>query len=235
MLTIEHLHAGYGPVQVLWDIALEIREGEIVALIGSNGAGKSTLLTVISGLIAPRRGKISFLGREITRAGSDVIVAQGLIHVPQGRRPFAGLTVRENLVQGAYARRGGANISAEIDRVLELFPALQKRIHLPAGRLSGGEQQMVAIGRGLMAKPKLLMIDEVSLGLAPVVVDAIIDAVEKINREEGTALFIVEQDVQIALEHAHRGYVLETGHIALADDAKKLLANDHVRAAYLGL
>jgi len=235
MLSIEHLDAGYGPAQVLWDVALEVRQGEIVALIGSNGAGKSTLLSVISGLIAPRRGKISFLGREITRAGSDEIVALGLIHVPQGRRLFAGLTVKENLMQGAYPRRDRANLKAEIDRALELFPVLEKRIQSPAGRLSGGEQQMVAIARGLMAKPKLLMIDEFSLGLAPVVVDAIIDAVEKINREEGTALLIVEQDVQIALEHAHRGYVLETGHIALADDAPKLLANAHVRTAYLGV
>jgi ABC-type branched-subunit amino acid transport system ATPase component len=234
MLVIENLDAGYNSVQVLNDIRLEVREGEIVALIGSNGAGKTTLLTVISGLLSPYRGKVWFASSDITRAGSDEIVARGLSHVPQGRRLFAGLTVRENLLQGAYTRRD-ANVKADLEKVLQLFPSLQLRIHTPAGKLSGGEQQMVAIGRGMMARPKLLMIDEMSLGLAPVVVDAMIAAVEQINRQQGTALLIVEQDVQIALQYAHRGYVLENGRITLSDTASNLLGNAHVQTAYLGV
>jgi branched-chain amino acid transport system ATP-binding protein len=234
MLQIEGLDAGYGALQVLWDVNLEVRAGEIVALIGSNGAGKTTLLTVISGLLPPRRGKIVFDGHEITRAGAEDIVARGLAHVPQGRHLFAGLTVKENLLQGAYARRDRAEVKRDLDRVLEWFPAIQRRLNLPAGKLSGGEQQMAAIGRGLMARPKLLMIDEMSLGLAPLVVDAIIKAVEQMNQERGTALLLVEQDVQVALEHAHRGYVLENGRIVLSETALTLLANDHIRTAYLG-
>ena len=235
MLTIEHLDAGYGSIQALWDVCLKVDEGEIVALIGSNGAGKTTLLTSISGLLDRWRGSISFCGRDITRAPSDEIVALGLVHVPQGRRLFVGLTVKENLMQGAYTRRDRANVNGDLDRVLQLFPALEKRLNTAAGKLSGGEQQMVAIGRGIMARPKLLLIDEMSLGLAPLVVDAMIDALEQINREQGTALLIVEQDVQVALEHAHRGYVIETGHIVLTGASQNLLANPHVRTAYLGV
>ncbi len=235
MLQIERLNAGYGQVQVLWDIDLQVREHEIVALIGSNGAGKTTLLTVISGLLKPYSGKISFGERDITHAGSDEIVRLGLSQVPQGRRLFAGLSVKENLLQGAFSRAKGAITQQDFDQVVELFPALQERLSTSAGRLSGGEQQMVAIGRGLMARPKLLMIDELSLGLAPVLVDNIFNALKQINAQQGTALLIVEQDVAVALEHAHRGYVIETGHIVLADDAQKLQANDHVRAAYLGV
>ncbi len=235
MLTIEHLDAGYGSIQALWDINLEVREGEMVALIGSNGAGKTTLLTAISGLLPRWRGSLAFDGHDITRAPSDEIVRRGIVHVPQGRRLFAGLTVRENLTQGAYARRDQANVTRDLDRVLDLFPALQERLHTSAGKLSGGEQQMVAIGRGMMARPKLLMIDEMSLGLAPLIVDTMISALEQINRAQGTALLLVEQDVQVALEHAQRGYVIETGHIALADTSQNLLANPHIRTAYLGV
>ena len=235
MLTIEHLDTGYGTVQALWDITLEVREGEIVALIGSNGAGKTTLLTAISGLLPHWRGSIVFDGCDITHGASDNIVAAGIVQVPQGRRLFVGLSVRENLMQGAFTRRDRANLKGDLDRVVDLFPALGKRMEIPAGKLSGGEQQMVAIGRGIMARPKLLMIDEMSLGLAPLVVDAMISALETINREQGTALFIVEQDVQVALEHAHRGYVIETGHIVLADMSQNLLANPHIQAAYLGV
>ena len=235
MLTVEHLDAGYGPVQVLWDLNLQVDANEIVALIGSNGAGKTTLLMAISGLLAPRRGKICFGEDEITHMPSDEIVARGLVHVPQGRRLFPGLTVKENLLQGAYTRRDQAEIRKDLSQVLELFPSLQRRLAMPAGKLSGGEQQMVAVGRGIMARPKLLLIDELSLGLAPLVVDTMMQALQRINRERGTALLIVEQDVQVALEYAHRGYVLETGHINLADQAPKLLANTHVRTAYLGL
>lgn len=235
MLTIEHLDTGYGTVQALWDITLEVREGEIVALIGSNGAGKTTLLTAISGLLPHWRGNIVFDGCDITHGASDNIVAAGIVQVPQGRRLFAGLSVRENLMQGAFTRRDRANLKGDLDRVVDLFPALGKRMEMPAGKLSGGEQQMVAIGRGIMARPKLLMIDEMSLGLAPLVVDAMISALETINREQGTALLLVEQDVQVALEHAHRGYVIETGHIVLADMSQNLLANPHIQAAYLGV
>ncbi len=235
MLTIDHLDAGYGTVQVLWDIHLEVNPGEIVALIGSNGAGKTTLLNVISGLLPPWRGQIRFEDRNLAHVAPDEIVARGLVHVPQGRRLFPGLSVRENLLQGAFTRRDRGNIAGDFDQILELFPSLQRRLPMPAGKLSGGEQQMVAIGRGLMARPKLLLIDEMSLGLAPLVVDAMIEALERINRERGTALLIVEQDVQVALTHAHRGYVLETGRVALSQAAGELLANEHVRAAYLGV
>lgn len=235
MLNVEHLDAGYGPVQVLWDIQLEIQDGEIVALIGSNGAGKTTLLNAISGLIPPRRGQVLFAGRDLAHVPADEIVARGLVHVPQGRRLFPGLSVRENLLQGAFTRRDRGNIQKDLAEVLELFPSLQRRLEMPAGRLSGGEQQMVALGRGLMAQPKLLMIDEMSLGLAPLVVDAMIKALEQINRQRGTALLIVEQDVQVALTRAHRGYVLETGRVAMADAAPKLLTDERVRTAYLGV
>ncbi|HEX9074151.1 MAG TPA: ABC transporter ATP-binding protein [Anaerolineae bacterium] len=235
MLTIEQLDTGYGTVQALWGITLEVREGEIVALIGSNGAGKTTLLTAISGLLSRWRGRIVFNGRDFTHGASNAIVAAGIVQVPQGRRLFAGLSVRENLMQGAFTRRDRANLKGDLDRVVDLFPALGKRMEMPAGKLSGGEQQMVAIGRGIMARPKLLMIDEMSLGLAPLVVDAMISALETINREQGTALLLVEQDVQVALEHAHRGYVIETGHIVLADMSQNLLANPHIQAAYLGV
>ncbi len=235
MLNVEHLDTGYGRVQILWDVALHVDESEIVALIGSNGAGKTTLLTAISGLLDRWRGIIAFDGRDLTRAPSHEIVASGIVHVPQGRRLFAGLTVRENLRQGAFARRDRANIEGDLARVIQLFPSLERHLNTPGGKLSGGEQQMVAIGRGMMARPKLLMIDELSLGLAPLVVDAIMDALEQVNREQGTAILLVEQDVQIALEHSHRGYVIETGHIVLSDSSQNLLANPHIQAAYLGL
>jgi branched-chain amino acid transport system ATP-binding protein len=234
MLKIENLSAAYGQVQVLWDIALEIREGEIVALIGSNGAGKSTLLSTISGLMKPRTGTLHFKGDDITTEPTDRLVQRGIVHVPQGRHLFAGLTVKENLLMGAYLRHDQAQIQKDLAWVLSLFPALERRFPLPAGKMSGGEQQMCALGRGLMAKPKLLMIDEFSLGLAPIVVEQLVGVIQTIN-QQGTTLLIVEQDVQIALENAHRGYVLETGHIVLADDAKTLLDNEHIRTAYLGI
>jgi ABC-type branched-subunit amino acid transport system ATPase component len=234
LLKIENLSAAYGQVQVLWDINLEIHAGEIVALIGSNGAGKSTLLSNVSGLMKPRAGRLWFDGADITDEPTDQIVQRGIVHVPQGRRLFAGLTVKENLLMGAYSRHNNAQVQNDLEWVLSLFPALQRRLSLPAGKMSGGEQQMCAIGRGLMARPRLLMIDEFSLGLAPIVVETLMSIVQTIN-QQGTTILIVEQDVQVALENAHRGYVLETGHIVLADDAPKLLANDHIRAAYLGV
>jgi len=234
MLSIENLSAAYGSVQVLWDVNLDVRDGEVVALIGSNGAGKTTLLSTISGLMQPRAGAIRFADSDITHCSSDQIVERGLVHVPQGRRLFAGLTVKENLLMGAYRRSDRPQVQKDLAWVLSLFPSLERRLSLPAGKMSGGEQQMCAIGRGLMAKPKLLMVDEFSLGLAPIVVEQLIGVIQTIN-QQGTTVLIVEQDVQVALENAHRGYVLETGHIVLADDAPKLLNNDHVRAAYLGV
>ena len=234
MLRVENLSAAYGAVQVLWDVNLEVGDGEIVALIGSNGAGKSTLLATISGLMRARAGVVRFGSEEITNCTTDQIVERGLVHVPQGRRLFAGLTVKENLLMGAYRRSDRAQVQADLEWVLGLLPALERRLNLPAGKMSGGEQQMCAIGRGLMAKPKLLMVDEFSLGLAPIVVEQLMEVIQTINRR-GTTVLVVEQDVQVALENAHRGYVLETGHVVLADTAGALLANDHVREAYLGV
>jgi len=234
MLKIENLNVGYGDVQVLWDVNLEVNEGEVVALIGSNGAGKSTLLWTISGLLKPMSGDITFDGRPIHTAPSDEIVSLGITQVPQGRRLFAALTVRENLMMGAYHRQDREGVREDYDFVLELFPRLGERIDLPAGSLSGGEQQMCAVGRGLMARPHLLMVDELSLGLAPIVVDAIYEAVSRV-RERGMTVLIVEQDVLIALEQANRGYVLDVGHITMTGSTQELLDDPRVKEAYLGL
>jgi len=234
LLRIEQLDAGYGAVQVLWDVALEVRRGEVVALVGSNGAGKSTLLRTISGLLRPWRGRVWWGGREIAGLPPEAIVRLGMAHVPQGRRLFADLTLRENLLVGAYTRPDRAAIAADLRDVLELFPVLGERLHLPAGQLSGGEQQMAALARALMARPQLLLIDEPSLGLAPIAVGVLMDAVDRL-RGRGTSLLLVEQDVAVALEHADRGYVMETGRIALAGSADALLRSPRVREAYLGV
>jgi branched-chain amino acid transport system ATP-binding protein len=234
MLKIENLNVGYGDVQVLWDVNLEVNEGEVVALIGSNGAGKSTLLWTISGLLKSMSGTITFDGTPIHTATSDEIVSLGITQVPQGRRLFAALTVRENLMMGAYHRKDREDVREDYDFVLELFPRLGERIDLPAGSLSGGEQQMCAMGRGLMARPQLLMVDELSLGLAPIVVEAIYKAVSRV-RELGMTVLIVEQDVLSALEQADRGYVLDVGHITMTGSAQELLDDPRVKEAYLGL
>jgi branched-chain amino acid transport system ATP-binding protein len=234
MLKIENLNVGYGDVQVLWDVNLEVNEGEVVALIGSNGAGKSTLLWTISGLLKSMSGTITFDGTPIHTATSDEIVSLGITQVPQGRRLFAALTVRENLMMGAYHRKDREDVREDYDFVLELFPRLGERIDLPAGSLSGGEQQMCAMGRGLMARPQLLMVDELSLGLAPIVVEAIYKAVSRV-RELGMTVLIVEQDVLSALEQADRGYVLDVGHITMTGPAQELLDDPRVKEAYLGL
>jgi branched-chain amino acid transport system ATP-binding protein len=234
MLKIEQLNAGYGDIQVLWNINLEIQTGEVVALIGSNGAGKSTLLWTLSGLLKPMSGSIHFEGEDIAAAGPDRIVSLGLTQIPQGRRLFAGLTVKENLLQGAYGRSDKGGIAEDLDFVLTLFPRMKERLNQAAGSLSGGEQQMCAVGRGLMARPKLLMVDEVSLGLAPIVVEAIYEAIGKV-RARGMTVLVVEQDVQIALEQADRGYVLDVGHLIMSGAASDLLANPKIREAYLGI
>ena len=223
----------YGDVQVLWDVSLEVRRGEMLALIGANGAGKSTLLAAISGLLRPRSGRILFDNRDITVAPADAIVQAGIAHVPQGRRLFAGLTVKQNLVLGAYTRRD-RDQGKDLAWVLDTFPRLKERQTQLAGTMSGGEQQMCAIGRALMSRPKLLLIDEPSLGLAPVVVDDLLEVLRRVH-EQGTTVLMVEQDIQTALEEADRGYVLDTGHITLAGSAAELLANQDIRKAYLGI
>jgi branched-chain amino acid transport system ATP-binding protein len=237
LLKVERLSSGYGDTQVLWDISLELRRGEVVALVGANGAGKSTLLGTLTGLVRPWSGSITFAEHDITHARADRIVKRGMAHVPQGRRLFQGLSVEENLRLGAYTRRAGsaASINEDLERVFTLLPKLRERRRQLAGLLSGGEQQMVALGRGLMTRPIALLVDELSLGLAPSIVDDILTAVDAIHREEGLSFLLVEQDVQIALERAHRGYVLENGRIVLSGTGAELLESEAVRTAYLGL
>jgi branched-chain amino acid transport system ATP-binding protein len=233
---VSGLAAGYGDTQVLWDISLEVLRGEVVAIVGANGAGKSTLLNVISGLLPAWSGAVTFAGRNVTNKPAERLAALGLSQVPQGRRLFAGLSVEQNLRLGAYTRRAGRvdAINAELERVFTLLPKLRERRTQLAGSLSGGEQQMVAIGRGLMSHPLILLVDELSLGLAPNVVDDLLAAVDTIHREEGLSFLLVEQDVQIALERADRGYVIENGHLVLAGTGAELLNSVAVREAYLG-
>ncbi len=235
LLEVEALDVGYGDVQVLWDVALRVGAGEVMALIGSNGAGKTTLLRAISGVVPARRGRILFRGQDVTTVPPDKRVRYGIAHVPEGRQLFAGMTVRENLMMGAYTRRDGREaVEADLERILALFPALTERRHQLAGTLSGGEQQMCAIGRGLMTRPALLLIDELSLGLAPVVVERLIEALRAIHAT-GTALLLVEQDVLTALEIADRGYVIANGRVVLESGSAELANADLVREAYLGL
>ena len=235
LLRVEGLSVGYGEVQVLWDVSLEVMPGEIVALVGANGAGKSTLLSTISGLLQPWSGHITFAGHSIGGAPTKRIVELGIAHVPEGRRLFAAMSVKDQLLLGAFRRTDRGKIQEDLEHVLGLFPRVKERLYALGGNLSGGEQQMVAIARGLMARPKLLMIDELSLGLAPVLIEGLMDTISELNRRDGTSILIVEQDVQTALEVAARGYVLETGHIALVGDASELLRDERVRRAYLGV
>ena len=233
MLTLDGVEVSYGAIRALQGISLTIQAGEIVTLIGANGAGKSTTLRAISGLVPAGRGRIVFEGMEITSASADKIVQRGIGHSPEGRRIFANMSVRENLELGAFTRRDRAGIREDFDRALTLFPRLRERIGQNAGTLSGGEQQMLAMGRALMARPKLLLLDEPSLGLAPFLVLDIFNIIRDINAQ-GTTVLLVEQNAHMALGVAHRGYVLETGHIVMADESKALLANDDIKKAYLG-
>jgi branched-chain amino acid transport system ATP-binding protein len=233
MLTLENVQVSYGAIRALQNVSLEISAGEIVTLIGANGAGKSTTLRAISGLVSANAGRILMEGKDITLLPADKIVKLGIGHSPEGRRVFANMTVRENLELGAYTRSDRAGIKKDFDRALSLFPRLQERIGQNAGTLSGGEQQMLAMGRALMARPKLLLLDEPSLGLAPFLVRDIFQIIRDINAQ-GTTVLLVEQNAHMALGVAHRGYVLETGSIVMADEAKALLANENVKKAYLG-
>ncbi|HEY8531012.1 MAG TPA: ABC transporter ATP-binding protein [Limnochorda sp.] len=233
MLEVRDLHVYYGPIHALKGISLSVNEGEIVTLIGANGAGKTTLLRAISGLAPARRGNITFQGRSLLRQLPEDIVRLGISHVPEGRRIFANLTVRENLELGAFLRRDRAEQARDLERVFDLFPRLKERLHQVAGTLSGGEQQMLAIGRALMARPRLLLLDEPSLGLAPLLVRTIFDVIREIN-SQGTTILLVEQNAHMALSIAHRAYVLETGRIVLAGPADELRQSEAIRAAYLG-
>ncbi len=234
ILAVEQVDAGYAGVQVLWGVTLAVQPGELVALIGANGAGKSTLLAAISGLVRPTAGRIVFLDTEITRAKPHRVVRRGLVHVPQGRRLFGNLSVEANLRLGAFSQPDGGRRLASLEQVLEIFPALKPKLRQEAGRLSGGEQQMCAIARGLMSQPRLLLIDELSLGLAPKAVDRVIEAVKSIDRRR-TSILMVEQDVLVALETSDRAYVLETGRIALSGPSPAVQSDPRVRTAYLGL
>ena len=233
ILELTDVHTYYGSIHALKGISIEVREGEIVTLLGSNGAGKSTTLRSINGLNRPRQGSIRFEGRDITRVPAHEIVKRGIAQSPEGRRLFPRMSVTENLEMGAFQRSDRAGIREDMDRVFELFPRLRERRNQRAGTMSGGEQQMCAIGRALMARPKLLLLDEPSLGLAPIFVERIFEIITTIN-EQGTSILLVEQNALMALEAAHRGYVLETGRIALADRAEALKTNEQVRKTYLG-
>ena len=232
MLRLEGLDVYYGQIRALKDVSLEVRRGEIVALLGNNGAGKTTTLKTISGLLAPRQGRIHLEDRVLTSSPPHAVVGLGIGHVPEGRRIFNRLTVRENLIMGAFLRND-AGISDDLQRVFMLFPRLKERITQVAGTLSGGEQQMLAIGRALMGRPRLLLLDEPSMGLAPVLVEQIFDTIGAVNRQ-GTTILLVEQNAAMALSIAHRGYVLETGSVVLSGTAAELSENAEVRRAYLG-
>jgi len=234
LLEIKEIDASYGRVQALRGVTLEVDAGEIVALIGSNGAGKTTTLRTISGLMHPARGTIFFNGKEITHTEPQKIVDLGICHSPEGRRLFTRMSVLDNLRMGAYTRSNSSEIKADMDRVFVLFPRLKERANQITGTLSGGEQQMCAMGRALMAKPKVLMLDEPSLGLAPILVQTIFDIVREIN-SQGTPVLLVEQNAHKALEVAHRGYVLETGVIVQTGTGKELLESEAVQRAYLGM
>jgi len=234
MLSLSGINTYYGSIHALKGVTLTVNQGEIVTLIGANGAGKTTTLMSVSGVTQPKQGTIEFLGEDITKLSTEKIVAKGITQVPEGRMIFPRLTVRENLLMGAYLRNDKDGVKADEEKVYELFPKLLERTKQHGGTLSGGEQQMLAIGRALMARPKVLLLDEPSLGLAPIVVENIFEIIQRINRE-GTTILLVEQNAQMALHIAHRGYVLETGVVTLEGPAKDLLENPKVRSAYLGL
>ena len=235
MLKLKNVQTFYGNIQVLKDLCIEVASGEIITLIGANGAGKTTTLMSITGIVPPRAGEILFLNNPTHTLNPDEIVARGISLVPEGRRIFPRLTVMENLDMGAFLRRDTTDIKKDVDHIFELFPILAERRHQHGGTLSGGEQQMLAISRALMARPLLLLLDEPSLGLGPMVVKLIFDIIRRINKESGTTIFLVEQNAHMALKVAHRGYVMENGRITLEGTAGSLLHNEDVKRAYLGM
>jgi branched-chain amino acid transport system ATP-binding protein len=235
MLQVNNIHTYYGNIQALRGVSLEVGDGEIITLIGANGAGKTTTLMSISGVVPVSEGEILFMGEPIHRKLPDKIVGLGISQVPEGRLIFPGLSVMENLDIGAFLRKDKNGIKEDLDYVMGLFPILAERRHQAGGTLSGGEQQMLAISRALMARPKLLLMDEPSLGLAPIIVERIFGIIEKINQEHGTTIFLVEQNASMALQVAHRGYVMENGVITLVDTASNLATNEDVKKAYLGI
>ena len=234
MLEVSNVDAGYGSTVILQDISLHVEPGEVVTIVGANGAGKTTLLRTISGLVKPRTGAITFEGKDITRLEAHDTVDRGITLIPEGRQLFPDMTVRDNLLMGAYCRHARDYQDDTLHEVLELFPRLRERLDQHASSLSGGEQQMVAIARGMMARPKILMFDEPSLGLAPIIVSQVFEVIAQVAAT-GTTVLIVEQNVFHTLKAADRGYVLENGRMVLSDDADALLQNDHVRQAYLGI
>lgn len=235
LLEIKNLHVFYGQIHALKGIDLSVDQGEIVTLIGGNGAGKTTTLRAISGLLrTPEESSVKLQNEELTRLRAHLIVERGVIHVPEGRRVFARMSVQENLTMGAYARADRSGLTTDLDFIFQLFPRLKERRAQLAGTLSGGEQQMLAMSRALMGNPKVLLMDEPSMGLAPVLVEAIFDTIELLNKERGTTILLVEQNALMALQIASRGYVIETGHIVLSGDAKALSSDPRVREAYLG-
>ena len=233
MLEIENLNTFYGHIHALRDVSITVEKGEIVTMIGANGAGKSTMLKTTSGLLRPRTGSIQLEGEELTRLAPHTIVTKGVVQVPEGRRIFGQLTVMENLDMGAFTSRDGNRNRKNLDRVFELFPRLKERSKQVAGTLSGGEQQMLAMGRALMTEPRLLLLDEPSMGLAPVLVESIFDTISRLNNA-GTTILLVEQNARMALQVASRGYVLQSGQVVLSDSADNLASNEMVRQAYLG-
>ena len=234
MLKLKNVQTFYGNIQALKDVTIEIADGEIVTLIGANGAGKTTTLMAVCGIVPPRSGEILFMGQPITHTDPDRIVSLGICQVPEGRRIFPYLSVSENLDMGAFLRKDTAEIKRDMEYAFELFPILAERRHQAGGTLSGGEQQMLAISRALMARPKLLLLDEPSLGLAPLIVKQIFEIIGKINAESNTTVFLVEQNANLALKVAGRGYVMENGRITLTDSSENLLADEEVKKAYLG-
>ncbi|BCR04269.1 ABC transporter ATP-binding protein [Desulfuromonas versatilis] len=235
LLSIDNINVGYGEIQVLFDLSLHVNEGEVVSIIGANGAGKSTLLKTISGMLKPSSGAVSFDGEPIHPLPADEIVDRALIHVPEGRRLFSLMTVQENLEMGAYSKHAAPHAKESLAEVHKLFPRLDERRRQLAGTLSGGEQQMVAIGRGIMARPKILMLDEPSLGLAPVLKKDIFAAIKQIAEDFGTTIVLVEQDVMHSLAISDRAYVMEQGQVVMEGEADKLLHDPHIKKAYLGM
>lgn len=235
LLRVDGLGAGYGDVQVLWGVDVEVRPGERVALIGPNGAGKTTLLKTLSGLIGQIAGRTWLAGQDVTTLPADARVRAGISQVPEGRLLFAGMTVRENLLMGAYTQRDNGATEVAYQQVLGYFPELRSKQRQLAGTMSGGEQQMCAVGRALMAQPRVLLIDEMSAGLAPIIVERLVEIVRRVNEEQGVAVFLVEQDVQVALEMTERGYVIENGRIVAQGASRDLMEDDDIKKAYLGI